>query len=129
MFLVSKFNPKATEDATWRDFIEETLIFDMWDEETQAETRKRIHRVFKILGFTSKKTILLPNRESVYASVEMNNGVTIGGNSISNATNSGKIRKYDTGQRTFTSCIWRSDHPQSEQIRKFCDCLKEQYMK
>ena len=120
VLLVSKSKVAVTEDARLETFASEPFLIDA-DEIAGLQEDFRLADM-QVFGISPAELLIRPNRDSVYLSVELGQGVTIG-TSLSH-TEHLSITKIPTGQKDNLICAWRED-AQDPRIQVYADLLRE----
>lgn len=103
MLMASKNMAASAENADFAYFASYPLIIDAEEQESESLTLEKASR----FNITPSEIIVLPNRDSVYLSVELGHGITLG-TSMSQTENR-LIEKYSAGCTDKLICLWRKD--------------------
>ncbi len=125
LLLVSAKNPKATETATYRDFIREPFVEDAFGGETLPETLHRARKTASLCGLDPSEIIVVPNRDSANIAAELGQGIIVG-TKFSWARKSAAIRQYRTEAEESLVCLWNEDE-ENPLVPKYAKYLQEAY--
>ena len=125
VLLVSKSNPGNVPGATCRSFPNELYLIDAFENEEPAASLLRAYCELRGYGISPKKIQVLPNRDSVFTAVELNQGVTFG-NSMAQILSSGAIQSYPTNSLEPLLCVWHAG--KKENLSKlYAQLLQQEY--
>jgi len=102
MILVGKCRAENTENADFFAFSSDPLLIDIDEHESQKYSKD--HEALLKYRLNPSEIIVRPNRDSVYLSVELGHGITIG-SSISQVENRSIVR-YPVGSNDKLICAW-----------------------
>ena len=120
VIVVAANHPKAVPGATYRDFIREPFLFDVWSNEEVAESNKRVRAIIAQCGLEPERIIFVPNRDSGYTAAELGEGV-IASSALNRIADRRTLKKYPVeGSYETVVCVWRGDttNPLVEQYVK-----------
>ena len=120
VLLVSKAKVSDAEDSRLEAYASEPFLIDA-DEIASFQGDFSLTGL-KAYGISPTELLIRPNRDSVYLSVELGQGVTIG-TSLSH-TEHLSITKIPTGKKDNLICVWRED-AQDPRIKVYADLLRE----
>jgi DNA-binding transcriptional LysR family regulator len=125
LLLVSAKNPKVTDRATYRDFVKEPFVEDMFANEQLPETLRRARKTAAMCGLEPSEIIVVPNRDSANIAAELGQGIIIG-TEFSWARKSADIRQYKTEAEEALICLWNEDE-ENALVPKYAKYLQEAY--
>jgi len=122
--LVSMTRVAVINDADLKAFASEPLLVDVNE---IANLREDFYLAgMRTYGISPSKLQIRPNRDSVYLSVELGEGVALG-SSISQ-TGRLSITKFPTGKKDNLICVWREDS-QDPRIEFYAELLRKFFQK
>lgn len=127
VLLVSKSSPGNVEGATYQSFSKELYLIDAFENEEPAASLLRAYCELQGYGISPENIQVLPNRDSVYTAVELNQGVTVG-NSMAQILSSGAIQAYPTNSMEPLLCVWCAGKKENLS-RLYAQLLRQEYCK
>lgn len=110
ILLVSGSHPKAGSAASIKDFVEEPFIYVRNPDFSDYVNRNNAKAMAKSYGLRPSSIRLVPNVETAYSSVEVNQGVFIS-SGLSLITAAGKVKSYPAGKNRQVVCAYLSSNP------------------
>lgn len=127
VLFVAKSNPGNVEGATCQSFSKEPFLIDAFENEEPAASLLRAYCELQSYGISPEKIQVLPNRDSVYTAVELNQGVAFG-NSMAQILSNGAIQSYPTSCLEPLLCVWRTGEKEEISAR-YAQLLRQEYCK
>ena len=120
-------HPLAVEGATYMDFCHEPVIFDLFENETEAMAKRRVKAALDPMGFAPKDFIVTHDLEACFTLVEKKEGIALS-SSISRMVRSYNINNYPTGRYGNLICAWQWSGA-SRLLDEYARCLQKAYRK
>jgi len=127
LIMVSPDNPKVKPESTYKDFVTEPFLFDIFEGESIAENNKRAKKIIEQCGLKPKKIAILPNRDSAYTEAELGRGMVVGAE-INFLAKTRILKTFPVGVEETIVCIWRADDA-NDVVEKYADLLLAEYRK
>lgn len=127
VLLVAKCNPGNVEGATYQSFSKDPYLIDAFENEEPTASLLRAYCELQSYGISPEIIQVLPNRDSVYTAVELNQGVTFG-NSMAQILSNGAIQAYPTNCLEPLLCVWRTGEKEEISAR-YAHLLQQEYCK
>lgn len=122
MLMISKKRVETAENVDFSAFAVEPLIID--EDELEYQWGDHDPNLPNRFGIIPSEIIVRPNRDSVYLSVELGQGITLGSN-ISQIKNR-EIECFPVGYMDELICLWRQD-TSSDIMQTFAICLQDAF--
>ncbi len=126
VIVVAADHPKAVPGATYRDFIREPFLFDVWSNEDVAESNKRARAIIAQCRLEPERIIFVPNRDSGYTAAELGEGV-IASSGLNQVIDRRTLKKYPVeGSYETVVCVWRED-TENPLVEEYVEQLQREY--
>ena len=113
LFMVSAMDARAVDGADISEFDDLPYVVNRFEHESLEDCVHRGWGDIKAAGLPCRKVLVVPNRPSVYTTVEMGGGVLLG-TAITRGADSAMLRSYPTGVEDDLVCLWRDEGDNSE---------------
>lgn len=123
--MIAPTNPKATKDATYKDFISEPFVFDAFPNESSADAQRRAKKEIAMYGLKPSKIIISSSRDSAYTEAELGRGFVLS-TGVSRISNSSDLRQYPIGVDERIVCLWNEDE-KNPLVAEYAKLLKDAY--
>ncbi len=127
VLLVSSNDPRAVDGASYTDFLEDPFIVDLFEDEAASAARRRVKNEIALVGLKPREVITMRDREAVYTTVELGNGIAVSSN-IARVVRSYNIKAYPTGVKENLVCAWHWMDG-NELLEQYVQCLQNAYRK
>jgi len=127
VIMVSPDNPLVEGGSTYKSFVREPFLFDMYEGESVAENNTRARKIIEQCGLKPKEIVLLPNRDSAYTEAEHGKGIVIGAE-INYLAKTRILKTYSIGVEESMICVW-CDGEKNNMVNKYVNYLQTEYRK